>query len=105
MMGGGPGGSGMRGGPGGFMGSGGRGGRGGPVSATATGEEIYAQKCGCHGPGGKGGKAPTLVGGAGKSDDELFKIIHDGKDKMPSFAGQLTDDQIKKVVATIKGFK
>jgi len=106
---GGPGGSGgMMGGPGGMRrGPGGPGGMrgGGPVAANATGEEIYQQKCGCHGPGGKGGRAPVLTGGAGKSEDELVKIIHDGKGKMPSFASQLTDDQIKKVAATVKAFK
>jgi mono/diheme cytochrome c family protein len=83
----------------------GPGGRGGPVSATATGAEIYQQKCqGCHGSGGAGGRAPVLTASSGKSDDALFKIIHDGKDKMPAFASQLTDDQIKKVVTEIKGF-
>lgn len=80
-------------------------GRGGPVAANATGDEIYQQKCGCHGPGGKGGRAPVLTGGGGKSEDELVKIIHDGKGKMPAFGAQLTDDQIKKVAATVKGFK
>ncbi len=104
---GGPGGSpgGMGRGPGG-PGRGGRGpGGGGPIAANASGEEIYQKKCGCHGPEGKGGKAPVLTGGAGKSEDELFKIIHDGKDKMPSFSAQLSDDQIKKVAAAVKQFK
>jgi mono/diheme cytochrome c family protein len=100
--------SGGPGGPGRMMGGpGGPGGRmgGGPVAATATGAEIYQAKCRCHGPDGKGGRAPVLTGGAGKSDDELFKIIHDGKGKMPAFASQLSDDQIKKVAAEVKGFK
>jgi mono/diheme cytochrome c family protein len=92
-----------RGGPGG-MGRG-PGGRGGPVAADASGSDIYQQKCqGCHGNQGAGGKAPVLTSASGKSDDDLVKIIHDGKEKMPAFASQLTDDQIKKVVATIKGF-
>lgn len=89
--------------PGGAMRGGPRG--GGPIAADASGSEIFAKKCGCHGPDGKSGRAPALTGGAGKSDDELFKIIHDGKDKMPAFASQLTDDQIKKVVAEIKSLK
>ncbi len=104
MMRGGPGGSGGMmgrgpGGPGGMM----RG--GGPIAANASGGDIYQQKCGCHGTGGKGGRAPVLTGGAGKSEDELFKIIHDGKGKMPAFASQLTDDQIKKAASTVKRFK
>jgi mono/diheme cytochrome c family protein len=88
---------GMMGGPGGRMG-------GAPIAENATGEDIYQAKCGCHGPGGKGGKAPILTGGAGKSEEELAKIIHDGKGKMPAFGSQLSDDQIKKVAATVKGF-
>lgn len=81
-------------------------GGGGAVDASATGAEIMQKKCGCHGPGGKGGKAPVLAG-TSKSEDELTKIIHDGKGKgkMPAFASQLTDDQIKKVVAEIKSLK
>jgi mono/diheme cytochrome c family protein len=78
---------------------------GGPVAATATGAEIFQAKCRCHGPDGKGGRAPALTGGAGKSEDELFKIIHDGKGKMPAFASQLSDDQIKKVASAVKGFQ
>ena len=93
--------------PGGMMGRGGPGGpgRGGPIAANASGSEILQKKCGCHGPNGKGGRAPALTGGAGKSEDELFKIIHDGKDKMPAFASQLTDAQINKVVAEVKSLK
>jgi len=96
---GGPGGSG--GGPGG---AGGRG-RGGPVAENASGAEIFQAKCGCHGPGGAGGRAPNLTGVSSRSDDELFKIVHDGKGKMPAFGSQLKDDQIKKVVAYLKTLK
>lgn len=94
--------SGMRtgsGGPGGGPG-------GGAIAADAPASEILDKKCKCHGPGAKGGKnAPSLVGGGGKSDEELTKIIHDGKGKMPAFASQLSDDQIKKVVAELKTLK
>lgn len=78
---------------------------GGPLAENATGAEIYQAKCNCHGPGGKTGRAPNLTGTSSRSDDELFKIVHGGKGKMPSFSSQLSDDQIKKVVAEIKGFK
>lgn len=91
---GGPGGGGMR-GPGGPGG-------GAPLAENATGEEIMQAKCGCHGPGGKGGRAPNLTKLGSDSDDALFKVIHDGKGKMPAFNTQLKDDQIKKVVAAIK---
>jgi hypothetical protein len=90
--------------PGGMPGGPGGGG-GQPLAATATGTEIYQAKCGCHGTGGKGGGAPALTASASKTDDALIKIIHDGKGKMPAFASQLSDEQIKKVVATLKEFK
>lgn len=93
MMGGGPGMGGRR-----------RGGGGGPVAADATGDQIYQQKCGCHGPNGAGGNAPKLAG-IHDSEDELTKTVHDGKGRMPAFGSQLTDDQIKKVVTYIKGIK
>lgn len=92
---------------GGMQGGGRRGGgrRGGPVAANATGAEIYQAKCGCHGPNGAGGRAPALAAYAGHSSDELTNTVHNGKGKMPAFAGQLTDDQIKNVVADVKQFK
>jgi len=81
-------------------------GGGAPLADNASGAEIYQAKCGCHGAEGAGGRAPMLTNLASDSDDSLFKIVHDGKDKkMPSFAGQLKDDQIKKVVAYIKQLK
>ncbi len=89
--------------PGGRMG--GPGGGGAPVAATASGTEIYQAKCGCHGDQGKGKNAPALASAAAQSEDALTAIIKNGKGKMPAFASQLSDDQIKKVVATIKTFK
>ena len=80
---------------------------GGPpraLAAGASGTEIMQAKCGCHGPGGKGGKAPVLVGNAG-SEDNLYKIIHDGKGKMPAFSTQLSEAQIKTVVTTVRQLK
>ena len=82
-----------------------RGGGGGPVAANASGAEIYQAKCGCHGPDGKGKRAPALTDVGGDSDSKLTGIIHNGKDKMPAFGTQLTDAQITKVVAYVKAFK
>jgi mono/diheme cytochrome c family protein len=93
----------------GANGNGGPGGRGpgggGPITANASGKEIYQAKCGCHGPDGSGKKAPALTGVSGEEDSKLTANIHDGKGKMPAFGSQLSDDQIKKVVAHIKTFK
>lgn len=107
---GGPGGSmGGPGGPGGMRGGGpggpGGGGGGGPVAENASGAEIFQAKCGCHGPGGAGGKAPNLTKVGSRSNDDLYKIIHDGKEKMPAFGSQLKEAQIKKVVAYLKQLK
>ena len=97
--GGGPGGGGPGGGPGG------RGGRFQPVSATATAPEIFAQKCqGCHGAKGQGARGPSLVKVAKDSDDEIYQIIHNGKRPMPAFASQMTEAQMKELVAYVKKF-
>ena len=111
MQGRGMGGPGGPGGPGGMMGGPGMMGRGpggmmggAPVAENASGAEIYQAKCqGCHGANGQGGRGgPSLAKAAGKSDADLIKIVHDGKERMPAFGTQLKDDQIKKVVAEAK---
>ena len=75
-----------------------------PLSASASGTEIMQAKCGCHGPGGKGGQAPVLVGSTA-SEGNLYKIIHNGKGKMPAFGTQLSEAQIKTVATTIRQLK
>ena len=88
--------------PGGPGGSGG----GTPLAANASGQEVYAAKCaGCHGADGKGGRGPALAKASGDSVDDITKVIHDGKGKMPALGSQLSDDQIKKTVAVVKNFK
>jgi mono/diheme cytochrome c family protein len=99
------GGPGGPGGPGGMR-RGGPGGGGGPVDASASGADIFKQKCsGCHGADGHGARGPSLVSAAGDSEAELQKTISDGKGKMPPFKGQLSDDQVKKVAAYVKTLK
>jgi cytochrome c553 len=103
----GPGGpGGMRGGPGGPGGMrGGPRGGGAPLSANASGAEVYQAKCQfCHGANGAGARGPALSGLGSRSDADLAKVVHDGKGKMPGMASQLSDDQIKKVVAYVKQF-
>ena len=108
MMGG-PGAGGPGGGPGGPGGGppgpGGRRGGGKPVAETATGPEIYAQACqGCHGAKGEGVRGPALAKAAAMDLPALYKIVHDGKGRMPAFGSRLTDDQINKVNTVVKGF-
>ena len=77
-----------------------------------SGADIYTSKCAmCHGPDGL---SATPAGKALKSasfkdpaiikapDAELFAAVKNGKNKMPSYAGKLTDDQIKSVIAYIR---
>jgi cytochrome c6 len=79
--------------------------------AQSTGADTYKAKCQmCHGADGLGntpaGKAmnahpfnsPDVIK---ESDADLTAVIKSGKNKMPAFAGKLTDPQIKDVVAYI----
>jgi mono/diheme cytochrome c family protein len=88
------------------------------VSQNFCGAQIYDDKCaGCHGPSGKGdgpaGKALTpnppdfSTSLKGKDDAYLTKIIKEGGEavkKSPSMpaSSDLTDDQVKALVAYIK---
>jgi hypothetical protein len=95
---------GRMGGPGGRMGGPG-GGKGGPILASATGAEIFGQKCqGCHGDKGQGGNGPSLMKASDESDEALYKIVHDGKGRMPAFGNQMTEAQVKEVIAYVKKF-
>lgn len=73
--------------------------------------EIYVAKCQmCHGPDGS---ADTPAGKAMKaralkspdvlkeSDTDLMAVIKNGKNKMPAFAGKLTDTQITNLIAYV----
>ena len=76
-----------------------------------SGADIYKSKCQmCHAADGSGN---TPAGKSTKvrpfdspevmklSDDDLIKITKSGQNKMPAYAGKLTDDQIKDVIAHI----
>jgi mono/diheme cytochrome c family protein len=80
--------------------------------AQKSGADIYKSKCqSCHAADGSGstpaGKAmkavpfsaPDIVNA---SDADLIADTKNGKGKMPAYAGKLTDDQIKDVVAHIR---
>jgi cytochrome c6 len=67
---------------------------------------LFTSKCAaCHGADGKGetamGKKMGLKSIAGKPAAEVEKITMDGKDKMPSYKGKLTDQQIKDIARYI----
>lgn len=76
---------------------------------------LYKTKClMCHGADGKGDTPAGKKLGAKDlhspevaklSDTELFEIVKKGKEKMPSYDGKLTDDQIKSLVKYIHTLK
>jgi|SRR5277367_2607287 len=79
--------------------------------AQGSGADTYKAKCQmCHGadglgatPAGKAMKAipfnsPEILA---KSDADLITATKNGKDKMPAYAGKLSDGDIKAVVAYI----
>lgn len=85
-------------------------------SSPAQADDAAAQfktKCAvCHSPDGSGssptGKAMNVpdmraAGTQKKSDADLDGIVTAGKNKMPAFKDKLTADQIKDLVAVIRG--
>lgn len=88
-----------------------------PVASWAANEgaDLFGAKCAaCHGKEGnadspmakKFGVKPLGSPDVQKlSDAELTNIITKGKDKMPSYEGKLTPEQIKALVAYIRSLK
>lgn len=83
------------------------------ATVHADGAGDFKAKCAmCHGADGAGatatGKALKVrdLGSAdvqGQTDAQLTDIVANGKDKMPAYKGKLTGDQIKGLVAYIRG--
>jgi cytochrome c6 len=85
-----------------------------PAHAQNGGEALFKAKCAaCHGADGKG---ETAIGKTNKmndlgsadvqkqSDADLTATITNGKNKMPAYGKSLKPDQIKDLVAYIRGF-
>jgi len=81
-------------------------------SPAGPGEDLYKAKCAmCHGPDG-GGSTPMgkkenvrdlrLPEVQKQSDAQLTQIIAKGKNKMLSYEGKLTAEQITQLVAVIR---
>lgn len=64
---------------------------------ASDGETLYGNKCSaCHGGNLKGAVGPPILNMSSKySEDELFKMITEGSDKMP---GNLLTDEESRVV-------
>src|SRR5579863_2258111 len=85
------------------------------ASAFAQGDaaSVYKAKCAaCHGEDGKGTTAAGVKLGAHdftspdvqkQTDAQLVDIVTNGKNKMPAYKGKIPDDQIKGLVAYIRG--
>ena len=83
-----------------------------PTYAQSGGADIYKVKClMCHGadgmgqtPAGKNLKAASFKDPAivKLSDADMIAVVSKGKNKMPAYAGKLTDAQIKAAVAHIR---
>jgi mono/diheme cytochrome c family protein len=84
----------------------------GPSRAESAGETLFKGKCvACHGPDGKGettmGKALKIrnLGSTAvqsQSDAQLTEIVTKGKNKMPSYDGKLSKEQIGQLVAYVR---
>jgi cytochrome c6 len=78
------------------------------AAMAQAGADTYKSKCAmCHGadglaatPAGKAMHAPSVKDF--KAGDDLVAITTDGKGKMPSYKGKLTDAQIKDAVGYLK---
>jgi mono/diheme cytochrome c family protein len=70
-------------------------------------EKLFATTCGwCHLNGGRvAGKGPQLMGTT-MTDSEIVSRIRNGKTgQMPAFGATFNDDQLKAIVAYIRGLK
>lgn len=85
-----------------------------PLTVRAEGRsEVYQAHCAvCHGDDGRGQTEEGKKKGArdltkkkwqdAVSDEQIGKTITKGRDKMPSFAKKLTEDEIKGLVKEVR---
>lgn len=84
--------------------SGGGGGGKGKKSGFVAAKFFGANCASCHGAAGQGGFGPSLTGVDAKGDAFITQRILKGSPKgMPPFAGRLTADELKALVAFVKG--
>ncbi|WCO68947.1 PQQ-binding-like beta-propeller repeat protein [Iamia majanohamensis] len=81
-------------------------GRAGDGGEQSAGAEIYVDSCAaCHGADGSGGQGPPLGDGVAAeslTEEEMVEVVTGGRDAMPSFAGDLTAEEIDQVVAYVR---
>ena len=75
---------------------------GGGEARPTTGKAIYVARCAtCHGVGGQGGVGPALAGVVASkypNIDDQIAVVTNGRGAMPSWRGELTPKEIRKVV-------
>ena len=75
---------------------------GGGEAQPTTGKGIYEAHCAtCHGVDGQGGVGPELAGVVATkypNVEDQIAVVTNGKGEMPSWRGQLTTEEIRKVV-------
>ena len=86
-----------------------------PLAARGEGRsEVYQSHCAvCHGDDGRSQTEEGKKKGArdlskkkwqdAVSDEQIAKTISKGREKMPSFAKKLTEDEIKGLVKEVRG--
>lgn len=77
------------------------GGGGSDEARPTTGKGLYQAYCAtCHGKTGQGFVGPTLIGIADKytNFEDQIAVVANGKNQMPAWRGQLTPEEIRKVV-------
>lgn len=66
---------------------------------TVNGDSVYAETCAvCHGADGTGISGPDLTA-SGFNEAQYIDIVIDGEGNMPGFGDDLSDQDIKDVVA------
>jgi mono/diheme cytochrome c family protein len=78
-------------------------GGGGNAAKSGPGYDVYVSNCArCHGQEGQGGVGPQLAGVVATAFPDAkgeIAVVRDGRDGMPSFAGDLSPAEIEDVVA------
>jgi mono/diheme cytochrome c family protein len=78
------------------------------LDASLTANPVYKLNCAkCHSKTAEGRHfgGPSLFAAAAMPDDDLRKMITDGKGRMPKYGTKLTSQQIDELVQQIKALK